>query len=274
MKSRGIVLGLLLLSAPASAGPRDLLVQMGSVGGTTETAAAYVEMFLRYAEAALKWPAGASKGSFFPDPNGALDYIGKQKPGFAMMDPEIWLELRKKEDLKVLAAVHGKGIDRGKLYLVVKGDTFKTVEDLKGKTLVSNHLNSKRYISKIVFDGKIDVATHFRLVPATSPAKGIKALERGEAEATLIDDDQLAESKSAPSAAQFRVIHTSPALPSMPLVAFGKIAKKDESAALAKMVLTMCADPKGAEVCKSLRVTKFDPPDQKAIDDAIKRFEK
>lgn len=271
---RSLALSVLLVAAPAFAGPRDFLVQMGSVGGTTESAANYIEMFLRYTETALKWTANASAGSFFPDATGAIDYIKDKKPGFAMLDPEIWLELRKKEDLHVLAAVHGHGIDRGHLSVVVKGDKIKTLDDLKGKTLVANHLASKRYLSKIVFDGKLDAATHFKLVPTQSPMKGLKSLERGEADATLLDDDQLAESKKLPFASELHVIYTSGALPPAPLVSFGKVAKKDDASQVAKLVLTMCSDPKGAEVCKALRITKFAAPDSKVVDDAIKRFEK
>ena len=40
------------------------------------------------------------------------------------------------------------------------------------------------------------------------------------------------------------------------------------------MLYSMCADPKGAEVCKSLQITKFDPPNQKLYDDVIKRYGK
>jgi hypothetical protein len=80
--------------------------------------------------------------------------------------------------------------------------------------------------------------------------------------------------KTLPYAASQRVIFSSAALPPTPFVAFGKNAKPEERIAVQKMLLAMCADPKGAEVCKALQITKFSRPDAQVFNEAIKRFDK
>jgi ABC-type phosphate/phosphonate transport system substrate-binding protein len=264
----------LIVSSSALAGPRDFVVQHGGAGGTTEQAAPYLDTFLRYLEKALGWPANSATGQFFPDQQGAEAYIASKKPGFGMLDPEVWLDLRKKDDLQVIATVSGKNQTLGHYSVVVKDPAIKSLDDLKGKTLISNHLGSPRFVSKVAFDGKLDAAKHFKLVSTASPLKGLKAVDRGEAEATLLDDEQLEHMKSLPFGASLRVIYTSPALPPMPVVALGKNSTAAEREAFAKVLFGMCGDPKGSEVCKSLQITKFSPPDKAAFDEAVRRYEK
>jgi ABC-type phosphate/phosphonate transport system substrate-binding protein len=263
-----------LVPRAAGAGPHDFVAQHSGVGGTTEAAAPRLQQFLTYAEGKLKWPPGSAHGSFFPSASDAIQYIETDKPGFGMLDPELFFELRKKEALEVLVTVHGE-TEALKHYSVVVADpAYKTLEDLKGKTLVSNHLQSERYLSNVVFAGKIDAAKHFKLEKTGSPLKGLKAIDRGEAAATLLDDDQLAHMKDLPFASKLKVIYTSPALPPMPFVAFGKSSKPEDRAAVKKLLLEMCSDPKGAQVCESLQIKKFSPPDKAAYDEAARRFDK
>ncbi len=268
------LLSVSLLLAPIARGAsNDFVVESSSTGGTTETATPYLEQFAGYANTHLKgWKPIVV--SFFETRKPADAAIVSQKPGFGMLDIDLFLELNKREQLTVLAAVEGPLHTRGHLHLVVKDPAIKTLEDLKGKILVSNHLGSVRYVSKVVFDGKIDAASFFTLAPTTSPMKGLKAVDRGEAAATLVDDQQLANMKSLPFGASLRTIFSSASLPPTPFVAFGKNSKPEERAAVQKMLLSMCADSKGAEVCKALQITSFSKADPKVFDEAIRRFEK
>jgi hypothetical protein len=264
----------LLYAAPAFAGSHDFVIQHGGAGGSSQTAAPYIDQFLRYAEQTLKWPANSAKGEFFVTEAEAAAFIDEKKPGFGILDAPVYLNLQKKYDLLPIASVQGQNQLSGHLSLVVKDPKLKKLGDLKGKTIVSNHLENPRFLSKIVFKGEVDAEKDFKLVPTASPLKGLKALDRGEAEATLLDDEQLAHMKSLPFASQLKVIYTSPILPATPVVAFGKNTTPAERDAFAKMVLGMCNDAKGAEVCKALQITKFTPPDKAAYEDALRRYGK
>lgn len=269
---RRLVIGLTLIAAPAFAGSHDFVIEHEGAGGNSQTAQPYIDQFLRYAEQALKWPAGSAKGQFAATKADALQLIAQLNPGFGIVDPWVFLDLHDKHDLVPIAAVEGENQFKGHLSVVVQAGKYKSLAELKGKTLVSNYLQDPKFLSKVVFDGKLDAATYFQLQPTASPLKGIKGVANGQVDATLVDDKQLASMKSLPVAGQLKVIHTSPALPTTPAVAFAKNTTPAEREAFAKMLLGMCKDPKGAEVCKALQIERFTPADKAAYEAAVRKY--
>ena len=89
----------------------------------------------------------------------------------------------------------GKTFNKGHYSLVVKDPALKSLADLKGKKVSSNHFASPKYVSKVAFDGKTDVEKDFMMVKASAPSKPLKDVEAGRADAALIDDEQLAQMK-------------------------------------------------------------------------------
>lgn len=265
----------LALSSAALAGPRDFVVEHAGVGGTPEQAAPYLAKFLEYAEAKLGWPAKGSAAEFFPEPDAAFKtYLAEKKPGLGMVDPDQYLALRKSESLVLIGTVFGRNQSLGHLNLVVKSPAYKSLEDLAGKTVISSHLQSPKYLDKIAFAGKINAGTYFKkLEPASSMLKGVKAVDRGQADAVLLSDEEVTALKGM-AYAGLHVVWTSPALPPMPVVGFTKNSTAKDRAAFAKMLLGMCSDPQGAEVCKALDIEKFGPPAKAAYDAAVKAYTK
>lgn len=262
------------LASPALAGPRDFVIEHAGVGGDAQQAAPYIQKFLEYAEEKLGWPKGSAKGEFFPEPNDEfMSYLAEKKPGFGMLDPDQYLALRKSHDLQVIASVQGKNQAAKTYSLLVKDPAYRSLADLAGKTLVSNHLQSERYLSKVVFDGKIDVKQHFQAKPVASMLKAVKAVDRGEADAALLSDEEV-EALKGMAYKDLKVIWTSAELPPMPVVAFGKNASAKDREAFAKMLPGMCTDPKGAEVCKALDITRFTAPEKAAYEQAARRYDK
>jgi ABC-type amino acid transport substrate-binding protein len=269
---RKLFVSLALVSAPAFAANNDWVIESTAAGGTPETAKPYLDQLAAYAKGKLAGFAPLNL-MFFNDAKLANLAIDDKKPGFAMLDLDIFLERRVKDDLVVIANVEGAIHNRGHLHILVKDPAIKTVDDLKGKTIVSNQISSPKFLSKVMFGGKYDAEKFFVLQPTPSPLKGMKAVDRGEAAATIVDDQQLANMKSMPFASSLRTLYSSPALPATPFVAFGKVAKPDDRTAVQKMLYGMCSDANGAPVCKNLQVTKFDAPNQKLYDDVIKRYD-
>jgi len=155
---------------------------------------------------------------------------------------------------------------------VVKDPALKSLADLKGKKVSSNHFASPKYVSKVAFDGKTDVEKDFVMVKATAPSKPLKDVENARADAALIDDEQLAQMKEI--APDLKVIWTSPALPPTPVVAFTKNSTPADRAAFAKALPKLCKDAKGKEVCESMFIDTFAPVDKSAFSAAEKKYDK
>ncbi|MDB4968129.1 MAG: hypothetical protein JWN44_3818 [Myxococcales bacterium] len=268
---RAIVFVTVAFSGVAFAGGRDFIVEHAGAGANAANAQPYIDQFLRVAEQASGWPANAAKGEWVDDAPSAEKAITEKKPGFAILDPEVYFELRKRDALEPIGVVRGKTFNKGHYSLVVKDPAFKTLADLKGKKLISNHLASVKYINKVAFDGKVDVAKDFAMTRTAQPSKPIKSVAKGESDAALIDDEQLAQMKEL--APDLKVIWTSPALPPTPVVAFTKNVTPADRAAFAKALPKLC-DDKGKAICESMFIDKFAPVDKATFADATKRFDK
>lgn len=269
---RTISIVVLLLGGTAFAGGRDFIAEHAGAGANAENAQPYIDQFLRITEKLTGWPANSAKGEWVDDLKAAEKAIAERKPGFAILDPEVFLELRKKEALEPIAEVKGKTFNKGHYSLVVKDPALKTLADLKGKKVSSNHFASPKYVSKVGFDGKLDVEKDFVMMKAAAPSKPLKDVEHGRADAALIDDEQLAQMKEI--APDLKVIWTSQALPPTPVVAFTKNATPADKAAFAKALPKLCSDPKGKDVCESMFIDTFAPVDKSAFSAAEKKYDK
>jgi ABC-type phosphate/phosphonate transport system substrate-binding protein len=227
---------------------------------------------LRIAEQMSGWPANSAKGEWVDDLKAAEKAIDERKPGFAILDPEVFLELRKKDALEPIAEVKGKTFNKGHYSLVAKDPAIKAPADLKGKKVSTNHASSPKYLDRVAFDGKVDVEKDWTLQKTAQPSKPIKDVAAGRADAALIDDEQLAQMKEL--APDLKVIWTSPALPATPVVAFTKNATPADKAAFAKALPKLCADAKGKPVCESMFIDSFAPVDKAAFAAAEKRYDK
>jgi ABC-type phosphate/phosphonate transport system substrate-binding protein len=137
--------------------------------------------------------------------------------------------------------------------------------------VASNHVQSPKFVDKIVFEGKVS-KSDVKLDAKTSMLKAVKAVDGGQADAALLSDEDLTWLKTSPFAANVKVVWTSPQLPPMPVVAFGKNSTAKDREAFTKMLIGMCASPDGAKVCKDLDIEKFGPADKAAYDVAMKKY--
>jgi ABC-type phosphate/phosphonate transport system substrate-binding protein len=129
-----------------------------------------------------------------------------------------------------------------------------------------------RYLSKVVLNGQADAAVDFKLKRVGQALRGIRSVLRGDCEATILDDEQVASAKTMTGGTELRTIHTSPALAPIPVVAFGDKTPEADRKTLVATLLAMCASSKGGPICKEMHIDRFLPYDSKIFDDVQKRF--
>lgn len=257
----------------AHAGPKDFAIYATRLGGDSAAAAPYIAKFNAYVEEALKWPKGSLKGVFFDNKREVTGYIKSTRPGLGVLEPQLYFELRAAEKLVPLAQLESKDIVSPKLHVVVKDPALTSLDGLKGKKLWTLLAESPVYLSKVVLAGKVDATTHFSLKRIGTAGKGVRAVLLGSADATVLDDDQLSEAKKMQGGAKLRSIYVSPALPPLPLVAFGTSLPAKDVKALVGVLLKMCSSQKGGPICKDMRITRFAPVNAALFKDAQKRYE-
>ena len=273
---RPIVFALTLLcSSAALAGPKDFVVYAPGMGGTAEQARPYLETFFRDLEKEMSWPTGSADGQYFEEESAVAGYLASKKPGYGLVTPGMYLDLAcKKESIDIVATVVGvaNAGSSARYHVVVKNPDIKELKDLQGKKVSSNHLQNAKFISAVVFAGKLDAQTYFKLEPTNSPIKPFKLVDRGEADAALVDDAQLAHMNTLPFGKELRVLYSSEPLPPFPVVSFGKVVKPAERDAMKKTLLGLCATATGAPVCKSLSITRFEAVDPAAYKSALAQY--
>jgi ABC-type phosphate/phosphonate transport system substrate-binding protein len=263
----------LLFCTGAVAGEHDFLAEHAGAGANEKNAQPYIDQLLRQVETLAGWPANSAKGVWVDDEKGAEKAIAELKPGYAILDPEVFLSLRKKNGLEPIAIVRGATFNKGHYSLVVKNAALKSLADLKGKKVSSNHFASPRYINRVAFDGKIDVEKDFVIDKAIAPSKPLRQVVSGAADAALIDDEQLAKMKDLDGGDQLKAIWTSPALPPTPVVAFEKATQPADRKKMAATLEKLCGDPKGKPICESMFIDKFAPVETAAFTAAQKKYD-
>jgi len=258
------VLALTLASTALMAGPRDVAIHVTRLGGDRGSAQPYVDRLLRHLEKLTGWPAASTSGAFTVSKKEALAFLDQAQPGYALLEPALYFELRKARDLTPLGQVESADLVSPRLNVVVKDPALKTLADLKGKRLWTTLGDTPRYLSAVVLEGRLDLAG-VQVKALGQALKGVRGVLRGDCDATTLDDDQLAKAREMTGGADLRVLATSPALPAIPVVAVGKALPEADRAALVKALLGLCGTAEGAAICKEMHIGRFVPVDAAAF---------
>ena len=267
-----LVPALLLGAAFATAAPRDMAVCVTRLGGDSAAAQPYLDKFLRFLEASAGWSAASAKGSFLVTKKELLAFVASAKPGIGIMDPQLFFKLRKSMQLTPLLQVESADLVSQKYNVVVKDPAFRTLADLRGKRLWTTLADCPQYLSRVVLDGRVNAEEHLLLKQVGQALKGVRGVLRGDCEATIVDDDQLARAREIAGGAALRVIHTSPVLPPIAVAAFGTALPTADRAALTKALLAMCGSAQGAPVCAEMHIEKFTPVNAALFADTQRRY--
>lgn len=220
--------------------------------GTTRQAQPVVDKFLRRMEKVGGWKAKSLSGVYYTRLKDCDRYFADKKPKMIVTDLATYLERQK--DWKLAPLAHMGSAASTRYHLLVPEGTAKNVAALKGKTLVTTLARRPLFLSKIVFGGKIDAATHFKLKRTRRPLKGLRKVARGRAEATVVEElayKYLGELKLPKKLVS---IHKSERLPGLTLSLVGSQPKLSKR--VLKTLSKLCSGP-GKELCKTFRIKSF-----------------
>lgn len=237
---------------------REFVVCLPLGEGSSALATRHMKPFIRHLEKKAGWQANSVKGKYINSMSKCLSYISANKPDFGVLSQGVYLKMWKKWRLKVLGRVEmPRGAGR-RLYLVVQKGKHSSLASLKGTTLKSNHVAETRFLSKVIFKGKVDVTTYFKIRTTSSPLRGFKSVYRGRAEATLVNDDELKLMRKRKEGKKLKVILSSPRLPGTPVVAFKGHASAKDTRVLKKALRSLC-NGSGKSVCRNAMIRRFLP---------------
>lgn len=292
MNGRGLVmLGVLSLPAigqetPASPFAGGMLICSPNSPGTPENARPVMERFGAHLTKHLGSPC---QPVYFNRAKDAREWLDKEAPRFAILSLDLYLRWREELGLELVAQSERAGATSERLHVVVRGSSpVKALGDLlppalgRAPVIWSSHLEDPRFASRVAFQGALKVegdGGEARVLTTHQALKALRRLKDGQpcedqpVDAVVLDDAAWRALQDVPAfgGGALREVHTTPPLPTPPVVAFPR-ATPEERAGLLRVLQAMNQDEDGKELLATLQVTGFKPADSAAYQAAVERY--
>ncbi|MCB9554794.1 MAG: PhnD/SsuA/transferrin family substrate-binding protein [Deltaproteobacteria bacterium] len=229
-----------------------LLICYVGAPGSTQQAQPVVNQFIARLEQAAGWPKGSVDSRFVVSPKQCDAAAAALKPMFVVMDLPSFLGRQRAWQLKALG--HMGAADSQRYHVVVGPSGPAKVAALKGKQLVTTLAYAPEFVSRIVLGGKL-APKDLTLVASRRQLRGLRAVARGQAAATIVDDAAYRHIAELKLGVALKSIHKSPGLPGLILASRGRVEVRLLKA-IAGAMPKLCKD-EGAKVCLSFGVTSF-----------------
>ena len=245
----------------SAAQPFCLLVCYPGEAGTTKSAQGTMDGLAHYLEA--RSGVKDLRAKYFNAAEPGLKWKQEEKPEIGILSLSCYLRWKKAgEAMTVLAVSERRGQATERFHVVVNAAAGpKDLAGLAGKTILSNHADDAKFVTKVVFDDSAD-GKAVKLEFARSVLEPLRKCAKGEpgSDAVLVDDAQL-EFLNGPALAEvksgLRTVFSSRALPFAPIVAFAA-APSPAALKVQKAFLGMAGDGEdGKRVLGALLATGF-----------------
>ncbi|MEI7996250.1 MAG: sterol transporter periplasmic substrate-binding protein BstB [Methylococcaceae bacterium] len=225
---------------------------------------------LRVVERVGQWQENSFNSLFTAKADECRKQMTAKNPKFAITSLGLYLELRSQHNLVPVVQPKIKGSTTERYRVMVQKDKFKSLADLKGKTLGGTVLEEPAFIGKIVFAGKYDPASFFVLKPSNQAIRALRSLDKGELDAVILNEQQYAGLASLQMKTPLEAIFTSGEIPLMGVVANSVTTTAEERARFGKALEGMCTDTEGKKLCELFGVEAFTSVDAAVFEPMIK----
>lgn len=275
MRKTYLIIAGLLASLAVTAAPAPEMIVVCYPGGPVNTRDAQSAMgsMLRVVERVGQWPENRFDSLFTSKIDECRKQIAEKKPKFAITSLGLYLELRNPHNLLPVVQPRIKGRTSERYRVVVQKDKYKSLDELKGKNLGGTVLAEQSFIGKIVFAGKVDPAGFFVLQPSNQAIRALRALDKGELDAVILNEQQYAGLSSLHLQTPLEVVFTSEEIPLMGVVANSTTTTEEERARFGKALEQMCTDSEGQKLCDLFGVESFNVVDAAVFEPMIKLWD-
>lgn len=256
-KIRFALFACLIAPLAAFATPETLVVCYPGGPVSAKDANGAMTAMLRVVERVGQWPSDSFASLFTTKLDECRKEMAEKKPKFAITSLGLYLELRETQHLMPLIQPKIKGRTSEQFRIIVQKDKFKSLEDLKGKTLGGTPLEEQNFIGKIVLAGKNDPASFFVLKPTNQAIRALRSLDKGDLDAVILNEQQYAALPSLNLPNPVEAIFTSEEIPLMGVVADSQATTPEERARFGKALEGMCADAEGKKLCELFGIESF-----------------
>jgi ABC-type phosphate/phosphonate transport system substrate-binding protein len=275
MRKTYLIIASLLIPFAVSAAPSPEMIVVCYPGGSVNVKDANGAMssMLRVVERVGQWQENSFNSVFSTKPDECRKLMTEKSPKFAITSLGLYLELRNQHNLLPVAQPRIKGRTSERYRVMVQKDKYKSLDELKGKTLGGTVLEEPLFISKIVFAGKYDSAG-FILKPSNQAIRALRSLSKGELDAVILNEQQFGGLGSLHLETPLEAVFTSEEIPLMGVVANSATTTEEERARFGKALKEMCTDAEGKKLCELFGVESFVNVDEAVYEPMVKLWNK
>jgi hypothetical protein len=274
-KSGWMVLGFLLISwSLAFATPTPIVVCYPGGPVKDQEANNAMGSMLRVLERVGQWSKGNFDSIFTTKAEECKKLIHEKKPAFSIVSLGLFLELRDQEQLLPIVQPKIKGKSTEVYRLLIQKGKYKTLQDLKDKSVSGTPLEEPLFISRIVFKGALDPAAFFKMKPTRQALSALRSLDKGDLDAVLVTEQQYSALNGLPLARQMEVLFSSDSIPLMGVAASEKMTSPEDRRRFANALSNMCADEEGKKMCELFGVDSFSIVEAKTFEPMIQLWKK
>ncbi|HIA02461.1 MAG TPA: hypothetical protein EYN66_11205 [Myxococcales bacterium] len=256
-----LVLIFTLTVTAATAGDASVVLCFPGGPGSTADAQPVVDRFMAQLSKEMGWKD--AKGVYFNQMSTCKHAYKDHAATLVMVPLNVYLEVRTSWKLNPIVLMNNKE-SSGQFHVITK--TASCSGCLKGQTVTTGLKMSNNFLSRVAFDGKLQVGKGFTLKRTRSPIRAIKSVLKDKAIAAIVNDAQRRSLKGLPGTEEINTIISGPKLPGAIVASVGKPAP-----ALKKVLLGLCKAQK--ELCKEMRITGFGKVDSarlKSLEEKLK----
>lgn len=267
-----LIIVTLLIPLAVRAAPDPEIIVVCYPGGSVNAKDANEAMnsMLRVVERVGQWQSSSFNSLFTTKSDECRKKLAENKPKFAITSLGLYLELRNQYNWVPVVQPRIKGRTSERYRVMVQKDKYKSLDELEGKTLGGTALEEPLFVGKIVFAGKYDPARFFVLKPSNQAIRALRALDKGELDAVILNEQQFAGLGSLHLTTPLEAIFTSEEIPLMGVVANSATTTAEERARFSKALEGMCADPEGKKLCDVFGVESFASVDAAVFEPMVK----
>lgn len=276
MRKICLIIASLLIPFTTSATPNPEMIVVCYPGGPVNAKDANEAMnsMLRVVERIGQWQDNSFNSLFIAKTDDCRKQMAEKKPKFAIISLGLYLELRTRYHLVPVVQPKVKGRTSERYRVMVQKDKYKSLNELKGKTLGGKVLDEQSFINKIVFAGKYDIANFFVLKTSNQAIRALRSLDKGELDAVILNEQQFNGLASLHMEHPLESVFTSEEIPLMGVVANSVTTTLEERNRFGKALETMCTDTEGKKLCELFGVESFVTADAAVFEPMVKLWAK
>ena len=249
-----ILIAISFTAQSASANSAHVLLCFPGGPGSTEQAQPIVDEFLAHLAVLAGWDN--VKGTYINNMRECRAAMKTDTPATVVMVPlDLYLAERESWKLHASASLQNKET-AGAYHLVALPGT--TLEGLRDQPVQTGLKASDPFLTRVAFDGKVDVKTAFKLERTRSARKAVKNVVKQKTSAAILNDVQFNALQSSPKYSTLVSIVAGPTLPGAIVASVGS-----KSDTLTTALISVCK--KHAEACKKMRITGFSDVDASTL---------